>query len=170
MDLKQAKNSIRRGLSRTWEHISEGWHEMVQHSSDALTRFTHRKGEEEQARESGGAQPAIRRWGLVAGELEETDKEFLVRLEVPGVDKQDCEVTIDGNMLYMKGEKRFERTNHDSTYHVMERVYGVFERVIPLPGNVDPDRAEASCKNGVLTVHLPKLDSGKGRLITLSDR
>lgn len=170
MDLKQAKNTIRRGLGRTWDHISEGWHELVHHSSDALTRFTHRKGEGARAQEPAGALPASRRWGLVAGELEETDKEFLVRLEVPGVDKEDCEVTIDGNMLYMKGEKRFERVNGDSTYHVMERVYGVFERVIPLPGNVDPDRAEASCRNGVLTVRLPKLNSGKGRLIPLSDR
>ena len=82
-----------------------------------------------------------------------------------GVDKQDCEVTIEGNMLYVKGEKRFERTDRDSTCHVMEHIYGVFERVITLPADVDPDRAETSRENGVLTVHLPRLGSGKGQPI-----
>lgn len=68
-------------------------------------------------------------------------------------------------MLYLKGEKRRERTTPNSIYHVMERAYGIFERVIPLPGNVDPDRAEASCKDAVLIVRLPRLDGGRARLI-----
>ncbi len=95
-------------------------------------------------------------WSLLAGELEETDKYVVVRLELPGLDKEDCEVILDGNTLYVSGEKQSERESSDSTYHVMERAYGFFQRTIPLPRNVTLDEAHASFKNGVLTVRLPK--------------
>lgn len=72
------------------------------------------------------------------------------------MDKDDCQILIEGNMLHLSCEKRFERETHDSAYHVMERDYGAFQRSIPLPRNVNIDRAEASFKNGVLTVRLPK--------------
>ena len=81
---------------------------------------------------------------------------MLVRIELPGMDKDDCQITIEGNTLHLSGEKRFERETSDSTYHVMERAYGSFQRAIPLPRNVNIDKAQASFKNGVLTVRLPK--------------
>lgn len=166
--LKQARKNIGRGLSRTWDHIAEGWRELVRDSSDALTHFVHRKDEVDKEQGKVSALPPSSNWSLLAGEMEETDKEIVVRIEVPGVEKKDCEITVDGNMLYLKGEKRFERVTNDSTYHVMERAYGMFQRVIPLPYNVDADHAEANYKNGVLTVRLPKLGGEKGRLIPLS--
>ncbi|MCZ4313887.1 Hsp20/alpha crystallin family protein [Comamonadaceae bacterium G21597-S1] len=58
---------------------------------------------------------------LSAGEREETRNDVPVRVELPGLDKDDCEITIDGNMLHARGEKRFERETSDSTCHVMER-------------------------------------------------
>jgi HSP20 family protein len=174
--LKQAGKNISRGLSRTWDHISEGWRELAHHSSDALTHFVHRKDEEH--KEQGAPSPyssqypsrypSFRNWGLLAGDMEETDKEIVVRIEAPGMDKKDCQITIEGNMLYLKGEKRFERTRDDSTYHVMERAYGVFQRAIPLPREVDADNAEADYTNGVLTVRLPKRGGEKGRLLPVS--
>ena len=174
--LKHAGKNISRGLSRTWEHVSEGWRELAHHSSDALTHFVHRKDEEH--KEQGAMSPyssqypspypSFRNWSLLAGDMEETDKEIVVRIEAPGMDKKDCQITIDGNMLYLKGEKRFERARDDSTYHVMERAYGVFQRAIPLPCEVDADNAEADYTNGVLTVRLPKRDGEKGRLIPVS--
>ena len=112
--------------------------------------------------------PVFPRWSLLAGEMEETDKEIVVRVELPGMEKEDCHITIDGGMLYLRGEKRFERTTQDSTYHVMERAYGAFQRAIPLPRNVDTNDAQASYKNGVLTVRLPKLGGEKGRTIPIS--
>ena len=166
--LKQAGKHIGRGLSRTWENISEGWRELVHHSSDALTHFTRNKDEEREARGVAGTFPAFRNWGLLAGEVEETDKDIVVRVEAPGIEKKDCQITIDGNMLYLRGEKRFERATHESTYHVMERAYGAFERAIPLPRNVDTDKAEATYTNGVLTVRLPKSGGEKGRVVPVS--
>jgi HSP20 family protein len=166
--LKQAGRHIGRGLSRTWENISEGWRELVHHSSDALTHFTRDKDEEKEEPGTSRASPPFRNWGLLAGEVEETDNEIVVRIEAPGMEKKDCQITIDGNILYIRGEKRFERAMRDSTYHVMERAYGAFERAIPLPRDVDKDKAEATYTNGVLTIRLPKSGRGQGRVVPVS--
>lgn len=168
--LRHTGKNISRGLSRTWENISEGWRELVHHGSDALTHFTRNKEDEENARrgEETGTFPAFPNWSLLAGEMEETDKKIVVRVELPGMEKEDCHVTVDGNMLYLRGEKRFERTTNDSVYHVTERAYGVFQRAMPLPRNVDTDNAEATYKNGVLTISLPKLGGEKGRTISVA--
>ena len=163
--LKQAGKQIGRRLSRTWENISEGWRELVPHSSEALTHFSHHKDNE---RVPGGAVSTFPNWSLLAGEIEETDTELIVRVELPGMEKTDCHITIDDSTLYLRGKKRFERSSNDSTYHVMERAYGMFERAIPLPRYVDSDHAEASYKNGVLTVTMPKLEGKTGRIIPVS--
>jgi HSP20 family protein len=162
--LKQAGKNIGRELSRTWENLSEGWRELLSRSNSALTHFSRSKNE---AQPESSALDIFPRWSLLAGEVEETEKEVMVRVEVPGMEKEDCSITIEGNVLYLSGEKRIERETHDSTYHVMERAYGAFQRSIPLPRNVDADKAEASYKNGVLTVRLPKLGSANIRSIRL---
>jgi len=157
--LKQTGKNIGREISRAWDSLSEGWRELLSRSSEALTQFTRHKDDEQQ---TSSALATFPRWSLLAGELEETARDVVVRVEVPGMDKQDCQITIEGNVLHLSGEKRFERETHDSTYHVMERAYGAFQRSIPLPRNVNIDKAEASYKNGVLTVRLPKEGSGEG--------
>lgn len=166
--VKNASKNISRGLSRTWDHISEGWRELVHHGSDALTHFVQRKGEEDKGQVTAASAEAFPHWGILAGDMEETDKEIVVRIEVPGMEKKDFEISIQGNVLSLRGEKRFERETNDSRYHVMERAYGVFQRTLPLPAEVDEDKAEADYKNGVLTVRLPKLNVEKGRLISIS--
>ena len=166
--LKDAGENISRGLSRTWEQIAEGWRDLVHHSSNALTHFVRRKEDEENKGQGATALPVFRSWSLLAGDMEETDKEIVVRIEAPGMEKKDCQITVDGRMLYLKGEKRFERSSSHSTYHVMERAYGVFERAIPLPCEVDADKAQAEYTNGVLTVRLPKRGGTQGRFISIS--
>ena len=167
--LKQAGKNIGRELNRAWENLSEGWRELLSRSGDSLTHFAHGKDVEETAASPLATSLAkFPRWSLLAGEVEETGKDVVVRVEVPGMDKDDCRITIEGNMLYLSGEKRFERETHDSTYHVMERAYGAFQRSIPLPRNVDIDKAEASYKNGVLTVRLPKSGGDTAKSIPVS--
>lgn len=163
-NLKQTGKTLSREINRAWENLAEGWRELLSRSSHALTPFTRHKEEGPQ----GDDLATFPRWGLVSGDLEETARDVVVRVELPGMDKADCRVTIDGNLLRLSGEKRFEREAHDSTYHVMERAYGAFERVIPLPRSVDVDKAEASFRNGVLTVRLPKGASDKARAIQVS--
>lgn len=161
--LKEAGKNIGQEISRAWESLSEGWRELLSRSNNALTRFGHGKEPEE-----GSSLAAFPRWSLLAGEVEETEKDVVVRVELPGMEKGDCHITIEGNMLYLSGEKHFQRETHDSTYHVMERAYGAFERTIPLPNKVNIDKAEARYTNGVLVVRLPKADSEKARTIPVS--
>lgn len=162
--LKQAGMNIGREINRAWESLSEGWRELLSRSSDALTHYS--RGKDEVV--VSGDLARFPRWGLLAGEVEETAKDILVRVELPGLEKEDCHVSIEGNVLYMSGEKRIERETGDSTYHVMERAYGSFQRAIPLPRNVDAGKAEASYRNGVLIVRVPKSAAVSGTTVRIS--
>lgn len=166
--LRQAGKNVGRELSRTWENLSDGWHDLVNRSSNALTHFSRKEASPHELNSGSAALATFPRWSLLAGEVEETDKEIVVRLEAPGMEKEDCRITIEDNVLYLSGEKRYARESHDSTYHVMERAYGAFQRAIPLPRNVDADNAEASYKNGVLSIRLPKVGGENGRTIRVS--
>lgn len=163
--LKQAGKNIGRELNRAWESLSEGWRELLSRSGNALTQFVRSKNGAQKEEHPLAAFP---RWSLLAGEVEETEKDVVVHVEVPGMEKEDCRITIEGNTLYLSGEKHFRRDTHDSTYHVMERAYGSFQRTIPLPRNVNIDKAEASYRNGVLTVRLPKEGNGKAKSVPVS--
>lgn len=163
--LKQAGKDIGREINRAWESLSEGWRELLSRSSDALTHFVHHKDE---SHEDSRTLATFPRWSLLAGEVEETPTDIVVRVEAPGMDKDDFNITIEGNLLQLSGEKHFERETHDSTYHVMERAYGAFQRTIPLPRNVNIDKAEARYKNGVLTIRLPKEGSGNAKSIPVT--
>lgn len=163
---KQTGKNIGRELGRTWENLSEGWHELFRHSSNALTHFS--SDNKEVTPFESNALATFPRWSMLAGEVEETDKEIVVRVETPGMEKEDCRITIDGNVLNLSGEKHFARETHDSTYHITERAYGAFQRTIPLPASVYVDKAEASYKNGVLSIRLPKNAVEPGRTIAVS--
>ncbi len=163
--LKNSGRRIGRQINRAWESVSEGWNELLGHSGNALTHFSRRSAGDGKADAGDAVFPA---WGLLAGEMEETGKDVVVRLELPGLDRKDCRIEIDGNVLTVSGEKHVERETEDSIYHVVERAYGRFERSIVLPRHVDTERAQADFVNGVLTVRLPKLGGGKVRVIPVT--
>jgi len=83
-------------------------------------------------------------------------KKVIVTAELPGLDEKDIEISISGDALILRGEKRQEEEEKGEDYYRMERRYGSFQRVIPLPCEVQVDKAEASYRKGVLTVELPK--------------
>jgi len=87
-------------------------------------------------------------------EMSETDKEFRLEAELPGMDEDDVELLLRDGVLTIRGEKKSER--EDKSRRMSERFYGRFERQIPLPVDVDEDRVSASFKKGVLYVTLPK--------------
>jgi len=91
-------------------------------------------------------------------DVKEDEKEILVKAELPGVEEKDLEVLLSDNALTLKGEKKEEK--EENYYHV-ERRYGSFSRVIPLPEGVDPEKVEASYKNGILTIRLPRKEEVK---------
>lgn len=91
-------------------------------------------------------------------EVSETEATVKVTVELPGLDEKDIEITVEDNVLTLKGEKRTEVEDKERRYS--ERSYGRFERRLSL-GEVDEERAEATFKKGVLTITLPKLKQAK---------
>jgi HSP20 family protein len=91
-------------------------------------------------------------WPII--EVIPSENEIRVSAELPGMDQKDVEVLVDDNVLTIRGEKRSE--TGDQGRRFSERYYGRFERVVPLPFEVEEDKAEASFENGLLTVTLPK--------------
>jgi HSP20 family protein len=88
----------------------------------------------------------------------ETEAEYVVKADVPGVTKDDLDVTVHEDVLMLKGETKHDEEINEEGYVRRERRYGRFERSIPLPGGVKPDDVKASFKDGVLEVRLPKTE------------
>ncbi len=89
-------------------------------------------------------------------DVTENDKEVKVSAELPGMDDKDIEVTLNKESLTIKGEKKEDKENRGKDYYHMERSYGSFSRVVPLPVEIDSGKAEALFRKGVLTVKIPK--------------
>jgi HSP20 family protein len=94
-------------------------------------------------------------------EMKESAKDVRVSAELPGIEDKDLDISIDSHYLTIKGEKREEKEDETSGYYRMERHYGSFERTIPLPCEIDKEKAEATFKRAVLTVLLPKSTSAR---------
>ena len=84
--------------------------------------------------------------------VSETDKEIRITAELPGVTEQDIDVSLDDDVLTIRGEKKFERKDDKENFHFVERSYGTFQRSLRLPYAVDSEQVQASFENGVLTV------------------
>lgn len=89
-------------------------------------------------------------------DFHESEKEFRISAELPGMSEEDIELNLSDDVLMIKGEKKEEKVEDDKGWYRMERRYGSFSRVIPLPSEVDSAAVSASMKNGVLRVTLPK--------------
>lgn len=96
-------------------------------------------------------------------DVKESDKDFTIRAELPGVEEKDVEVTITRDTVTIKGEKKEEKEDKGKNYYYMERSYGSFNRSIPLGAETDADKAQANFKNGVLNIILPKIASAKAK-------
>ncbi|MFN3870514.1 MAG: Hsp20/alpha crystallin family protein [Aquificaceae bacterium] len=103
-----------------------------------------------------------------AVDVYETDQELVVKADLPGVKKENVEVSIRDNSLCIRGEKKEEKEEKTETYHRVERVYGKFERVIPLPADVKVEEAKAEFKDGVLEIRIPKAEGAKERKIEIA--
>ncbi|NLW55472.1 MAG: Hsp20/alpha crystallin family protein [Firmicutes bacterium] len=96
-------------------------------------------------------------------DLKETDQEIILEADLPGVNREDLEITVANNQIMLKGEMKRDETKEERGYHLTERRYGSFYRTIPLPVEVKADQASAKYRNGVLEVRVPKAESSKNR-------
>lgn len=93
------------------------------------------------------------------------DEAVVVTAELPGMKAEDVQLTVQGNMLTISGEKKESSEKKDKGYYYAERRYGSFRRNIPLPSEVDTDKVEAACREGVLTITLPKVEQAKPKTV-----
>ena len=98
----------------------------------------------------------------------ETDDEFVDKADVAGIDPDNIEITYTDNNLSLKGEIQEEHDeNEEGRYHLRERCYGTFSRTISMPGSVDIENIAAETENGVLKIHLPKMEEVKPHKIEI---
>lgn len=160
---------IKQGFSSLLDSVTEGWHRLQESASNAMTRFNPGEGTSLPAKADVDDQfylPSLG-WSMLGGDVFEDEGRVVVRLEVPGMDKAELAIEVQGEALVVEGEKRFERESTEGRYRVLQCAYGSFRRVVPLPAPVLADKAKAQYRNGVLKVELPKAQAGKPRKVTI---
>jgi HSP20 family protein len=100
-----------------------------------------------------------------AVDIVEGERDVTIKAELPGIEAKDVTISVDNNVLTLKGERRAEKEVRKENYHRMERSFGAFSRSFALPATLDSDKVKADFRNGLLTITLPKKEAAKGRLI-----
>ncbi len=103
----------------------------------------------------GNGATAIESWSPRV-DMEETDKEVLVKADLPGVDPKNIDISVTGDVLVIRGDKKEEREEKNKNYHRIERFQGDFYREISLPPGADPEKITAASDKGVITITIPK--------------
>ena len=98
----------------------------------------------------------------------EDEHHISLKIEVPGIDEKDINVSIENNTLTVRGERRFEKDEKEENFHRVERMYGSFTRSFTLPNTVDPEQVSAHYDKGVLKIRLAKKAEAKPKLIKVS--
>jgi HSP20 family protein len=103
-----------------------------------------------------------------AVDIHETDDGFVIKAELPGVSKDDISIDVHQNTLTLRGQRTHESAVKNERYHRVERAYGTFQRSFVLPAMVDHDKVQATYKDGVLELHLPKSEAAKPKRISIN--
>jgi HSP20 family protein len=156
---------LKQGAEHAIESLSDGWRELRARAGEALTRFRSsdndvREGEDDEL-------PALSRWSFMAADVIEDDDRVVVRLEAPGMRREDFQVELRETILSVRGEKRVDRDTRKGGYRLVQCAYGAFRREIPLPVAVQVDKAKATYRDGVLRIELPKVEGAKAKQISV---
>jgi HSP20 family protein len=109
---------------------------------------------------------------LPSMDVTESDKEIEIAAELPGLERKDVDISIEDNVLTIRGEKKIEREEKDEknkNYRLAERSYGVFYRVLELPNGIDPSKVQATMSNGVLKIKIPKPARSEAKKIEVKE-
>ena len=162
-------DNLKENMESWLNGMAEGWRHLWKSTGNALTHF--KPGEKTNlpvaSQIDDDSWAAGTGWSLLGAELFEDDQQLVVRLETPGMDKKDLDIEIDGEMLIVRGEKRFENEKTTGRWRTFQCAYGSFRRVFPLPVPVKIDAAKASYKNGILRIEMPKLNPGKAKSVSV---
>lgn len=158
--------SLKQNVGSFWESVAEGWRHLTRSAGSALTRFKSGDTTNLPARSDIDDDFFLpsHGWAMLGSDVFEDDQRLIVRVEIPGMEKQDINIEVVDDVLVVTGEKRFEREGNDGRWRVMQRAYGSFRRVVPLDTEVLADQARATYRNGVLRIELPKARPGKPKV------
>jgi HSP20 family protein len=111
-------------------------------------------------------------WSVPAVDMYQTDNDVVIKAALPGIKAEEVQINVSGEMLTIKGEvkQEDESNGNEKAYHLREQRWGMFERSISLPTEVNADKAKADFENGVLTVTLPKAEKVKPKSITIKTK
>lgn len=161
--------NLKEDFSSLWDNIADGWRHLKTSAAGALTSF--KPGEKTNLPNTADVDDDFflpsRGWAMLNGDVFEDEERLVVRLEVPGMSKDDIDIEIHDDALVISGDKRFESERSQGRWRVMQCAYGSFRRVVPLPTTVKLDEARASYKNGVLRVDLTKAKPSKPKGTTI---
>ncbi|MGA8141001.1 MAG: Hsp20/alpha crystallin family protein [Desulfobaccales bacterium] len=113
-----------------------------------------------------GGRPWEGEW-VPAVDVAETPEQITIKAELPGIDGKEIDISLVGDMLTIKGEKKSEREEKKENYHLVERNYGSFSRSLALPAAVKPEKIEAKYEKGILTITCPKKEPVKPKTIEI---
>jgi HSP20 family protein len=116
---------------------------------------------------NGGNGSTLRRW-TPAMDLVETEHDFVLRADLPGMTEGDVNIELEDNVLTISGERKSEHEDNKAGYYRVERSFGAFRRSLGLPEGVDPETVKATFANGVLEVTVPKPEQRKPRKVQIS--
>jgi HSP20 family protein len=151
MNIIEKWNPLR--LSPVWDP----WREM----EEMRSQFAKLLGEGLPLKRSGkGEELELTQW-LPPVDITEDSKEYTVKVELPGLTKENVKVTVDDGVLSITGERKAEKEEKDKKHHRVERSYGSFRRSFTLPEGASGDKISAEFKDGILKVHLPKDETAK---------
>lgn len=100
-------------------------------------------------------------------DLADEKDSFVVKVDLPGMKKEDFDLKVEGRLLTLKGERKEEKETKEKNYYTSERFYGAFTRIVELPGDVKADQVKAAYKDGVLEITLPKTEGAKTKQVTV---
>ena len=105
-----------------------------------------------------------------AVDIYETEKEIVLKADLPGIKLEDVDIRVENNVLSVRGERRFEKEVKEDNYHRVERAYGNFVRTFALPNTVSADKIEAAYENGVLRITMPKREEARPKQIRITPK
>jgi HSP20 family protein len=163
---------LKQGADQAWESLAEGWRELSARASGALTRLrpAPASGPVSQsglhAARDQGLLP-FGGWAFMASDVFDDEDKVIVRIEAPGMRREDFNIELHGDMLTVWGEKRSDRELSRGRYSVVQCAYGSFRRDVALPVSVKADKTKATYRDGVLRIELPKADEARARRIAV---
>jgi len=164
--MKNLTEHLKHGAEQAWQSLADGWREISSRASGALTRF--KPTQPARGDSSREAQwPSFSGWALMAADVSDDDDKVTVRIEMPGLRREDFDIQLQGDVLTVSGEKRVDRELLDGQYRSMQCAYGSFTRQVVMPVPVKAANTKATYRDGVLRIELPKAEGARVRRIAI---